>query len=113
MNTASHASRSGPASSLGRMAQGLAGVALVVLALAAVLFGSAWAVGGEDAVSDNWVGLTVVIGFFAGLVGSFVALVTAVFAVLHAEPTSRMWLPLATFPAVVVVAVLLEALVFE
>ena len=113
MSTALHASRRGPMSSAGRTAQRLATVAVVVLVLAAVLFGSAWAIGGEDAVSDNWVGLTVMVGFFGGLVGSFAALVTAVFAVLHDEPMPRMWLPLTTFPAVVVVTALLEAMVFE
>ena len=112
MNTGVHASH-GPTSSAGRAAQRLAGAALVVLVLAAALFGSAWAIGGEDAVSDNWVGLTVMFGFFAGLVGSFVALAMAIFAVLHDDPVSRMWLPLGAFPVVVVVAVLLEALVLE
>ncbi|HEX5916522.1 MAG TPA: hypothetical protein VFY76_01655 [Nocardioides sp.] len=113
MDTAHQASRRGPSSPAGLRARRMAGVALVVLVLAAALFGSAWAIGGEDAVSDNWVGLTVMFGFFAGVVGSFVALATAVFAVLRGEPTSRMWLPLATFPAVVIVAVALEAFVFE
>jgi hypothetical protein len=97
----------------GQVARQVAGVAVVVLALAAALFVSAWAIGGEDAVSDNWVGMTVMVGFFAGLAGSFVALAAAVFAVLHDEPRSRMWLPLATFPAVVLVTLLLEALVLE
>jgi chromate transport protein ChrA len=98
---------------IGEMARRLAGLALAVLVFAAVLFASAWAIGGEDAVSDNWVGVSVVVGFFAGLLGSFVALVAAIVAGLRREPWSRLWLPLATFPAVAVVVVLLEALVFE
>jgi hypothetical protein len=111
MNTALHLARR-PAS-IGGMARRLAGLALAVLALSAALLALAWAIGGEDAVSDNWVGMTVAVGFFSGLVGSFVALVAAVLAGLHHEPWSRMWLPLATFPAVAAVVVLLEALVLE
>lgn len=70
-------------------------------------------VGGEAAVSDKWVGVTVVAAHFVGLVGFFIALVTAVAAVLRHEPWARVWLPLLTFPVVVVVVGLLEALVFE
>ena len=88
-------------------------LALVVLVLGAALFGGAWAIGGEDAVSDNWVGMTVVVALFVGLVGSFLALVTALVAGLRHEAWARLWLPLATFPAVVLVIGTLEALVFE
>ena len=95
------------------MARRLAVLALAVLVLAAVLFASAWAIGGDDAVSDNWVGVTVVTGLVVGLAGSLTALVTAVLAGLRHEPWSRLWLPLTTFPAVVVAVVLLEAFVFE
>jgi len=51
----------------------------VVLALGAVIFRTAWAIGGEDAVSDNWVGMSVV-ALFTGLTGSFVALLLAAYA---------------------------------
>lgn len=104
---------SGHPTSIGEVARRLAGLALAVLVMAAVLLASAWAIGGEDAVSDNWIGLSVVVGLFTGLVGSFVALVAAVVAGLRREPWSRLWLPLATFPAVTGVVFLLEALVFE
>jgi hypothetical protein len=97
----------------GEMARHLAGLALVVLVAAAVLLVSAWAIGGENAVSDNWVGVSVVVGLFTGLIGSLVALGAAVVAGLRHEPWSRLWLPLTTFPAVAVVVVLLEVLVIE
>lgn len=112
MRNTSIDSRRGAAGA-GEMAGRLAALALVVLVLGAVLFGGAWAIGGDDAVSDNWVGFTVVVALFVGLFGSFAALVTAVYAGLRHEPWSRMWLPLATFPGVVVVVGLLEVLVFE
>lgn len=97
----------------GRTARRLAALALVVLVFAAVLFGGAWVLGGEDAVSDNWVGVTVVVAFFVGLFGALAAMLTAGFAGLRHEPWSRVWVPLATFPAVVVIVGLLEAFVFE
>jgi hypothetical protein len=99
--------------SASRFARQLAGTSLAVLLAGAVLFGSAWLVGGEDAVSDNWVGVTVVVALFAGLAGTFVAVVTAVVAGLRHEPWRHLWLPLTAFPAVVLVVGLLEAFVFE
>lgn len=91
----------------------LAALSLMVLAIGAVLFGVAWVAGGDDAVSDNWVGMTVVLALFAGLAGSLVALVTALWAGVRREPWSKLWLPLTTFPAVVALVALLEAFVFE
>ena len=111
-DTSIDASRRG-AVAAGEMARRLAGLALVVLVFGAVLFAGAWAIGGEGAVSDSWVGLTVVGALFVGLFGSFAALVTAVFAGARHEPWSRLWLPLTCFPVVVVIVGLLEALVFE
>lgn len=105
--------RHGAAATAGATARQLAGLALVVLVFAAALFAGAWAIGGDDATSDNWVGITVVVAFFLGLFSSFAALVTAGFAGVRHDPWRGLWLPLATFPAVVAVVVLLEALVFE
>jgi hypothetical protein len=96
-----------------RVARSLAVASLGVLASGAVLFGAGWAVGGEDAVSDNWVGLVVAVALFAGLGTSLAAFVTAVLAGVRHEPWARMWLALGTFPAVVVVLALLEAFVLE
>jgi hypothetical protein len=99
--------------STGGTARRLASLSLVVLALGAVLFGTAWAIGGEDAVSDNWVGMSVVVALFTGLTGSFVALLLAAYAGMRHHRWSELLLPLVTFPAVVVAVALLEAFVFE
>lgn len=88
-------------------------VSLIVLVLGALLFMSAWAIGGDDAVSDNWVGMTVVVALFAGLLGSFVALLVAGYAGLRHHRWSELVLPLVTFPSVVAAVALLEAFVFE
>lgn len=113
MDDASHSQPRRDTRSAGGSAWRLAALSLMVLALAAVLFGAAWAIGGDDAVSDNWVGMTVVLGLFVGVTGAFVALVMALYAGLRREPWGTLWFPLTTFPAVVTVIVLLEAFVFE
>ena len=101
------------AAAAGGSARRLAGLALVVLFLGAVLFAGAWAIGGDDAVSDNWVGMTVVVALFVGLIGTFAALLMALYEGWRSRAWSRLWLPLTAFPAVVLVVGLLEAFVFE
>lgn len=99
--------------SLGRASRRWAVASLAVLLSGAVLFGAAWAVGGEDAVSDNWVGVTVALALLVGLIGSLAAFVAAVFAGVRHEPWARLWLPLAALPSVVVILALLETFVLE
>ena len=113
MRYAHHGASSHDAAAMTRFSRQLAALSLVVLLAGAVLFAGGWLVGGQDAVSDNWVGVTVVVALFAGLAGAFTALLTAVVAGLRHEPWRRLWLPLTAFPAVVLVVGLLEAYVFE
>jgi hypothetical protein len=101
------------AAAAGANARRLTGVALVVLVLGAVLFAGAWAIGGDDAVSDNWVGMTVVVALFTGLTGTFVAFLMALYDGWRHHTWSDLRLPLTAFPAVVLVVALLEAFVFE
>lgn len=54
-----------------------------------------------------------VVALFAGLLGSFVALLVACYAGPRHHRWSELVLPLATFPAVVAAVALLEAFVFE
>ena len=91
----------------------LVGLALVVLLLGAVLFAGAWAIGGDDAVSDNWVGATVVVALFTGLIGTFAGFLMALYEGWRHRSWTRLRLPLTAFPAVVLVVALLEAFVFE
>jgi hypothetical protein len=101
------------AAAAGASARRLAGLALVVLALGGVLFAGAWAIGGEDAVSDNWVGMTVAVALFTGLIGTLVAFLMALYEGWRSRTWPGLWLPLTAFPAVVLVVALLEAFVFE
>ncbi|KRE95076.1 hypothetical protein ASG76_05140 [Nocardioides sp. Soil774] len=113
MRYAHHGATSHDGRAAATFSRQLAALSLVVLLTGAVLFAGAWLVGGQDAVSDNWVGVTVVVALFAGLAGTFTALFTAVVAMVRHEPWRHLWLPLAAFPAVVLVVALLEAFVFE
>jgi hypothetical protein len=113
MRTTSSGAPPRGAAAAGQIARRGAGLALAILVFAAALFSSAWALGGQDAVSDNWVGVTVVVALFVGLIGSFAALVTALFAGVQHERWSRLWLPLTTFPTAIVIVALLETFVFE
>jgi hypothetical protein len=91
----------------------LAGLSISVLTLGAVLFSGAWMVGGEDATADNWVGVTTVIALFGGLIGSLAAMVISLVVAVRHGMSSRLWLPLMTFPTVLVIVIALEAFVFE
>ena len=91
----------------------MAGLALAVLTSGALLFGSAWAIGGQDATADNWVGVTVVVALFAGLLTALAAMVTSLVIGVRHGSWAQLRLPLLTFPTVLLVVVLLEAFVFE
>lgn len=102
-----------PTSRRARWAFGLAAGAAVVIASAAALFGLAYAVGGSDAVEDNWVGALVALALYAGLLASLTAFVLAVAAKVGHEPWARLWLPLSVLPALLAFLVLGEALWWE
>ena len=97
----------------GERSRWLAEGAIAVLMLGAVLFSGAWLIGGEGAVSDNWVGVTTVMALFTGLIGSLVAMVIGLVVAVRHGVSSRLWLPMMTFPVVLVVVVALEAFMFE
>jgi uncharacterized membrane protein len=98
---------------VGERSRWLAVMAIVVLVFGAVLFSAAWMIGGQDATADNWVGVTTVMALFAGLFGSLAAMVTSLVVAVRHGMSSRLWLPVMTFPTVLVVVIALEAFVFE
>lgn len=101
------------ASGLTRLAFGLALAVLVVVAVAATTFAIAYGIGGADATSDNWVGVTGVVGLVAGLGGSVSAFGLAVAARLSHDHSGRLWLPLLLFPALLAFVELGEAFWWE
>ena len=89
-----------------------AAVAAFVL-VAAATFAIAFAVGGEDATSDTWVGALAVVALLGGLLTSLGAFVVAGAAWLSHERTRLLWLPLTLFPALLAFIVLGEAFWWE
>ena len=98
---------------LARWAFGLAAAAPGAIAAALALFGVADAIRGSDATSDNWVGVLVGIGLFAGLLASLAGFALAVVAKVKHQPWRALWLPLSVFPAVLAFFVLGEAFWWE
>lgn len=89
-----------------------ASVAAIVL-VAIVVFSVAFAVGGEDATADNWVGALAVVALVGGLLTSLGAFAVAVAAWLARERTRLLWLPALLFPALLAFLVLGEAFWWE
>lgn len=109
-----HASHQAPPSTrLGRWAVGLGAGAALACSGAAALFGVAYGLGGEEAISDNWVGLLVTVVLFGSVAASLTAFVLALAARLRHEEFGLMWVPLSVFPALVAFLVLGEAFWWE
>lgn len=107
---------SGPASTPGRAGALAVMLAIAVVAVVAVsygIFGIALALGGWDAVEDNWVGFLGVFALLGGLLGSLVAFALAVVAKARHQAAARLWLPLVLFPALLSFVVLGEAFWWE
>ena len=96
-----------------RWAVGLALGAAAAIAFAAAVVGVAYAVGGSGATEDNWVGLLIVASMAVGLVTSMTAFALAVMASVRSSVRTRLWLPLAVFPALVAFLVLGELFWWE
>jgi hypothetical protein len=77
------------------------------------ILGVAYAVGGSEAISDNWVGMLAAVALLGGLLASLVAFSMAVLARVKHEQWALLWLPLSLFPGLLVVVVLAETLWIE
>lgn len=98
----------GGRSLIARWAVGLAAVVAVVVAVSYSIFGVAYAVGGDKAISDNWVGFLGAFAMLGGLAASFVAFALAIVAKVKHERWVLLWLPLSLFPALLAVVVVAE-----
>ncbi len=98
---------------LARRAVGLAEVVAVVVAVSYAILGVAYAVGGSDAISDNWVGMLGAVALLGGLLASLVAFAMAVVARVKHEQWALLWLPLSLFPGLLIIVVLAETLWLE
>jgi hypothetical protein len=105
-----------PAATPGRLARwaiGLGGAAVGLAALAIGVYGVGYAVGGEDAVSDNWVGMLSAGSYFGAVGVSLAAFALGVTAKIRHDHSPLLWLPLAVLPALVAFVVLGEAFWWE
>jgi hypothetical protein len=100
-------------SPLARQAVGLAAAATVTITTALGIFGVAYAIGGTEATSDNWVGVLVVILLLGGLLTSLAAFSLAALAKIQHEGWALLWFPLSVFPAVLAFLALGEAFWWE
>lgn len=106
-------SRQGPPPGPARWAVVVAAVAAVLVLLGVVVFAVGYAVGGDEGVSDNWVGMLTVFSVLSGLLASFIAFVVAVVTRLRHRSVPGLWLPLTVFPVVIAFIVLGEAFWWE
>ena len=109
--TPAHPDR-GP-SGLGRRAVILATIVLSVIAVSTAIFAAAYVAGGDDAISDNWVGYLAGTAWLGGLGVSLVAFVMAIVAKVRHTGQVRLWFPLALFPTLTTAMVLIEWLWME
>ena len=98
---------------LARWAVGIASAVVAVLGVSYAIFGLTWAIGGEDAVSDNVVGYLGGFALVAGMLASLAAFVMAIVAGVKHQRWTKLWLPLGLFPALLVIVVLVETLWIE
>jgi hypothetical protein len=69
--------------------------------------------GGEDAVSDTFVGYLAGFAVIGGLLTALAAFVMAIVAKVKHERWALLWLPLSVFPTLLAIVVLVEALWME
>lgn len=121
MSATRPSSRSGPPSAgpapgptgLTRWAVRLAVVVAAVLAVVYSIFGLTWAFGGEDAISDTFVGYLAGYSLVGGMAVALVAFVMAVVARAKHQRAALLWLPTALFPALIVILTLAEIVWME
>lgn len=106
-------SRQGSPPGPARWAVVVAAVAAVLVLFGGVVFAAGYAVGGDDGVSDTWVGVLTVFSVLGGLVASFLAFVMAVVTIVRRRSAPGLWLPLTVFPVVIACIVLGEAFWWE
>ena len=85
----------------------------IVVPVVYVIFGITYAVGGESAISDTFVGYLAGFALLGGLATSLVAFALAVAAKVQHEVRPLLWLPLTVFPVLFAFVVLAEAFWME
>lgn len=92
----------------GRWSVGLAAGTLAVLVAAYAVVAVALATGGQDAISDTWVGYLGGIALIGALVAALTSFALALPAWVRHSPVARLPLPLALLPSLVLVVAAVE-----
>ena len=100
-------------SRLARWAVGLGLLVAVVVTVAYAVVFIALAVGGTDAIEDNFVGYLGGVSLLGGLVIALVAFVLGIVAKVRHESWSLLWIPLSVFPVLLGLTALAEAFWLE
>ena len=100
-------------SRLARWAVGLGSFVIVVVALSYGVVFIALAVGGTEAIEDNFIGFLGGISLLGGLFVALVAFALGVVAKIRHEQWSLLWIPLTVFPVLFGLAALAEAFWLE
>lgn len=98
---------------LARWAVGIATATATVVAVSYTIFAVAYAVGGDDAVSDTWVGYVAGFALLGGLGAALFAFLLAAAAKLRHEQWRWLRLPLALFPVLAGATLLAEVFWME
>lgn len=98
---------------LARWSVGISTAVTVMIALSGVIFSVAYAIGGSDGISDNWVGLLGAVALIGALSASLLAFVFAIAARIKHEHWAWLWLPIYMLPALLAFIVLGEVLWWE
>lgn len=93
---------------LGRWAVRLAAGTVAVLVPSYTILGVALATGGQDAISDNWIGYLGGIALIGGLAVSLMAFLMALATRRRHRDVRRLWLPLSLFPTLALVVAAVE-----
>ena len=105
--------RRDPVTPLGRWARAVAAASALLVLLGVLVFGVAYAVAGEEATSDTWVGVLSALAVLLSLPASLVAFVMALVAGTRHESWRALRLPLAVLPALLAFVVLGELFWWE
>lgn len=100
-------------SGVARVAVALATLVVVVIGISYTIFFVALAVGGDEAVSDTFVGAQAGVSLLGGLAVSLVAMALAIVARVRHDRGRLLWLPLSVFPTLLTLVILAELFVME
>lgn len=100
-------------SRLATVAVTMSALSCAALAISYSIFFVAWAVNGEDGVSDNWVGFLAAYTLLGSIALTLISFVVGLFLWRRHNQHPLLWLTIYLFPTLAVVTLLVEFFVIE